>query len=130
MRFVLAAVAAIGLLAGVVVVQSKPKTELRLTTVRRVMMRPQRVRLVARLKSTDPRLMCPVVVWDFADGSRSARQSACRLEDVELPIARSYGTWHAYKRCGTFRPTISLYYRRKRVVRASTSLRIFGCLGL
>lgn len=129
MRAAIAA-AAVGLAVVVALAPLQSKTKLRLTSATRIFRAPARVRLVARLESTDPRLMCPGVVWDYGDGSRSARKSPCRLGDTDMPIQRSYGTWHTYKACATYRPTIYLLYRQRTVTKASVTVRVLGCLGL
>jgi hypothetical protein len=107
MRVALVGLISLGLLGPDALAQDgakpkKPRLDLRATP--RVAFSPVRVVLTAELQGGDalPEFNCPVVEWNWDDGSRSVRESDCEpLADGE-DLERRFTADHAFARAGVY----------------------------
>lgn len=67
---------------------------------------------------------CPELVWDWGDGTRSARESDCAPFEDDAAIQRRFSARHVYRTGGLHKVKLTLYKARRRIATASTRIRV------
>ena len=129
MRAALVGLVSLGLLSPVAFAQDgqknkKPRLDLRATP--RIAFSPARIVLTAQLKGGDAlrEFHCPVVEWNWDDGSRSVRESDCEPLEEGQDLDRRFTADHAYARAGVYDVQVRILDGTRALAVASTRINV------
>lgn len=95
-----------------------------------VAMVPARITVFAELKDVsddDPEYYCPVLEWEWGDGSISERKEDCApFEKGKTKITRRFMAQHQYKRGGSYEITLRLKRGDKTLTSGSANVEVMG----
>lgn len=106
----------------------KPHLDLRATP--RVAFSPVEVLIIGELKGGQDmeEFYCPGLVWDWGDGSRSARESDCSPYQDGTQLDRLFTERHAFRAPGTYSVRLFLVRAGRTVTMASVPVTVYGHL--
>ena len=104
----------------------KPRLDLRATP--RVAFSPIEVFAVGELKGghDTEEFYCPGLVWDWGDGTRSARESDCSPYEDGAQLERFFSARHAFRAPGAYAVTLLLVRAGRMITMATVPVRVYG----
>jgi hypothetical protein len=112
--------------AGDVPADPKPHLDLRATP--RVAFSPVEVFLVGELKGgpNSEEFYCPGLVWDWGDGSRSAKEADCSPYQDGAQLERFFSARHAFRAPGSYSVRLSLIRAGRTITMATVPIMVYG----
>jgi hypothetical protein len=115
--------------AGSPAATDKPHLALRATP--RVSFSPVEIFAVGELKGGGDaeEFYCPGQVWDWGDGTRSARESDCSPYKDGTSLERFFSARHAFRTPGTYAVRLFLVRAGKTITMATVPVMVYGHFG-
>ncbi len=101
----------------------KPRLDLRATP--RLGLAPARVLATAELvggETADEDFYCPLLEWDWDDGTRSVREADCLPFEPGAALERHFTADHVYRRSGNYSLRVTLRRASRSLAAASISV--------
>jgi hypothetical protein len=100
----------------------KPRLDIRATP--RLGLAPARVLATAELVGGEAaeEFYCPLLEWDWDDGTRSVRESDCPPFEPGATLERHFTADHVYRRSGNYSVRVTLRRASRSVAAASVSV--------